>query len=460
VPNESYDLGFAQCPIFEPDVQSAAIGPSVEPPLLLHSDPDKLFEHLNERMGLDAVLGMAEIAAWAAAPARAVGRFDVRTPHRSLDEMFACATNEKERQAIRTAMFRSVMDVIDHLLPDREPHAQFRSMLDFLSVNSTYQGPYSEGGALCPGFALASPTGATMSEVEGGIGTLSDHPALYFPMHFALNGLPEWASPYEELNDGGLSRNVTFLGTPEQTQSDFEGCVREEVPDSPSFNLSISSLRDPDLAPSGKHAASSFAFYAPVGATHDDQARLRDLMADRMMAKLTRLAPTSPTWSSASSTIPPAPTSGCSTAREAISVTACCSLSSWATSVPGPAVGRTTRCRSRASTCVAPPAKAARGSPSFRAATAATKCWTGPPPPDHRSICSYPCDAIARSGPGAYGDVVVLGRFVCSATAFWPNQWGSGHDEGGDLWVDVVIPSSCRWSPSGESRWPSSVANW
>ena len=93
VPSEIYDdLGFADCPIFEPDVQSAAIGPSGEPPLLLHSDPDKLFEHLNERMGLDAVLGMAEIAAWADAPgpghrsvrrahAPQVARRDVRLRH-------------------------------------------------------------------------------------------------------------------------------------------------------------------------------------------------------------------------------------------------------------------------------------------------------------------------------------------------------------------------------------------
>ena len=121
-----------------------------------------------------------------------------------------------------------------------------------------------------------------------------DHRALYFQMHFALNGLPEWASPYEQLNDGGLSHNVTFFGTPEEMQADFEGCVRGVVPSSPSFNLSIPSLRDPDLAPPGKHVASSFAFYAPIGADHESQARLRDEMADRMLAKLTRLAPNFP----------------------------------------------------------------------------------------------------------------------------------------------------------------------
>ena len=54
----------------------------------------------------------------------------------------------------------------------------------------------------------------------------------------------------------------------------------------PSFNLPIPTLHDPDLAPPGKHAASSFAFYFPIGADHAEQARLRDEMADRIVAKI------------------------------------------------------------------------------------------------------------------------------------------------------------------------------
>ena len=76
IPSEIFDdLGFASCPIYEPEVQSASIGTSDQPPLLLYSDPDQLFEHLNEALGLEAVLGMAEVAGWAEAPARAIGRF-------------------------------------------------------------------------------------------------------------------------------------------------------------------------------------------------------------------------------------------------------------------------------------------------------------------------------------------------------------------------------------------------
>jgi len=371
VPTEIFDdLGFASCPIYEPEVQSASIGAAGEPPILLYSDPTRLLDHLNDALGIEAVLGMAEVAAWAEAPARAIGRFDVRKPPKSLDEMWAGATTEKERLAIRTALFGSVMDVVDQFLPDRQKHAQVRSMLAFLSVNSTFRGPYSAGSALCLAFALASPGEATMSKVHGGIGTMSDHllglfeqsggelrrhvkvarivtdggrvegvvmaddevvtapvvvsnldptatftqlldrdglpepfaqrvdaidhRAAYFQVHFALNGLPEYAGPYDVLNQGDLRNNVTFFGTAEQMQRDFDGSVRGLVPDSPSFNLSIPTLRDPALAPDGKHVASSFAFYSPIAAVHADQGRLRDEMAARIVAKITSKAPNFP----------------------------------------------------------------------------------------------------------------------------------------------------------------------
>src|SRR5215469_18522082 len=184
VPNEVYeDLDLGSCPIYEPEVQSASVGDGDGSLILLYSDPEKLLEHLGETLGIEAVLGMAEVAAWAEAPARAIGRFDVRRPPRSLDEMWACAANEAEREAIRVAMFGSVMDVLDRYLPDREKHAPVRSMLSFLAVNSTYKGPATPGSALCLAFALASPGNATMSKVEGGLGTMSQHVLSLFEDH-------------------------------------------------------------------------------------------------------------------------------------------------------------------------------------------------------------------------------------------------------------------------------------
>src|SRR5665213_4379333 len=88
-----------------------------------------------------------------------------------------------DRQSFLTAMFGSVMDGVDRFLPDPEKHAQVRSMLSFLAVNSTYRGPYSPGSALCLAFALASPGEATMSKVRGGIGAMSDHLLGLFEQH-------------------------------------------------------------------------------------------------------------------------------------------------------------------------------------------------------------------------------------------------------------------------------------
>ena len=121
-----------------------------------------------------------------------------------------------------------------------------------------------------------------------------DHRAAYFQAHFALRGLPEYRRPYEALNGSDLGRNVTFFGTAEQMQQDFEGCVRGQVPPSPSFNLQIPSLDDPSLAPDGMHAASSFAFYLPIGADREAQGRLRDQMAERIVDKIASVAPNFP----------------------------------------------------------------------------------------------------------------------------------------------------------------------
>jgi phytoene dehydrogenase-like protein len=121
-----------------------------------------------------------------------------------------------------------------------------------------------------------------------------DHRAAYFQAHFALRGLPEYREPYASLNDPAFARNVTFFGTAEQMQRDFEGCVRGEVPPSPSFNLQIPSIDDPSLAPEGMHAASSFAFYLPIGADRESQGRVRDEMAQRIVDKITTVAPNFP----------------------------------------------------------------------------------------------------------------------------------------------------------------------
>lgn len=170
------ELGLDAVPTFDTEVMSVNVGRPESAPMIFYSDPMRLAEHVAETNGAEAVLGMAELIGWCDAPARALGRFEVERPPRSLDEMFDIATSEAEREAIRLAMFGSVMDVIDRFLPDANKHAMLRGMLAFLSINSTYRGPYSPGSALCLAYALATPPEMRlMRKFQGGIGALVDH---------------------------------------------------------------------------------------------------------------------------------------------------------------------------------------------------------------------------------------------------------------------------------------------
>ena len=368
MPDEIFDdLGLGECPTYEADVMSVNIGGPDQAPMLFYSDPEQLMNHVAEINGMDGVMGMAEIMAWAEAPARAIGRFDVRKPPKTLDEMMACANNEAEREAIRVAMFGSVMDVVDRFLPDRERHAMLRGMLAFLAVNSTYRGPYTPGSAMCLAFAMATTGSPMMRKLDGGIGALAkhvrqlfeshggtvrlharaekiliedgrvygvqlndgevitapivvsnldptntftrlvdpellpadlaarvgniDHRAAYIQMHFALNGLPEFTGAYAILNEGKLRASMGMFGSPEDMQADYETCCRGEVPAWPSMGMQIPSLYDPSLAPPGKHAGSVFAFYFPITGSHEEQSRLKDVMAERVVDKITAMAP-------------------------------------------------------------------------------------------------------------------------------------------------------------------------
>ena len=82
-------------------------------------------------------------------------------------------------------------------------------------------------------------------------------------MHFALDGIPEFAAPYEVLNDPEMQSNIGIFSTPEELQQQWEDCRRGIVPADPSIALQIPSVNDPDLAPPGKHAASAFSLWFP-----------------------------------------------------------------------------------------------------------------------------------------------------------------------------------------------------
>ncbi|HEY9266413.1 MAG TPA: NAD(P)/FAD-dependent oxidoreductase, partial [Mycobacterium sp.] len=363
------ELGLDTLPVVDADVMSVNLGDDGEEPMIFYRDPMRFLTHLAEKHGADAVAGMAGLIGWSQGPAKALGRFDVRTPPNTIDEMYGCAAGEAERAAIHDVLFGSAMDAIDRYLPDRSRHAVMRSMLAFLAVNSTYRGPYTPGSAACLAFALAVPDDHTamMTKLVGGIGALCvhlhecfvadggdircrarvekimvdngrasgvrlrdgsqvtapvvvsnlspdqtlidmvgaehlpadlvsrlggrDHRASFVQLHFALDGLPEFAPPYDFLNEPGMQGSIGIFNSPEEQQRQWEECRRGVVPENPSMGMQIPSVHDPSMAPPGKHAASAFAWAFPVEAGRETHGRLKNVMAEKVIDKITRFAP-------------------------------------------------------------------------------------------------------------------------------------------------------------------------
>lgn len=115
-----------------------------------------------------------------------------------------------------------------------------------------------------------------------------DHRGSYLQMHFALDAIPEFAAPYELLNDPAMQSAIGVFSTPEELQDQWEASRRGHVPEDPAIALQIPSVHDPALAPEGKHAASAFALWFPLSG---DYGEAKAAMGQRVIDKITRLAP-------------------------------------------------------------------------------------------------------------------------------------------------------------------------
>jgi phytoene dehydrogenase-like protein len=361
-------LGLSDLPTVDLEVMSVSTRGIGDQPLVYYTDLLRLMTHLDQDHGPEVVTGMAELAAWAAGPTRAMGRFDSATSPRTPEEMLAMASDDGERQAIRDMLTASATEVIDRFIPAE--HGALRGMLAFLACNSQYRGPATPGSAygFAFGFAVPDENATLMTKLKGGIGALTEHlqklyadaggsiildtavaeirthsgrvtgvatsdgvtydapivvsgidPGLtmqlvggaadpdvlarlsavdhrgsYVQMHFALDGVPEFAAPYELLNDPAMQGAIGLFSTPEELQQQYEDCRRGIVPADPAVALQIPSAQDPSLAPPGKAAASAYSLWFPVEGTAaepHEYARLKAEMGQRVIAKITRIAP-------------------------------------------------------------------------------------------------------------------------------------------------------------------------
>jgi phytoene dehydrogenase-like protein len=122
-----------------------------------------------------------------------------------------------------------------------------------------------------------------------------DHRASFVQMHFALDGLPEFAPPYDFLNEDGMQMSVGVFGSPEEQQRQWDICRTGAVPDNPSLGMQIPTVGDPEMAPPGKHAASVYAYAFPTEAPREQHGHLKNEMAQRVVDRITSSRRTSRT---------------------------------------------------------------------------------------------------------------------------------------------------------------------
>ncbi|MCU1470928.1 MAG: dehydrogenase [Glaciihabitans sp.] len=365
----SAELELDAVPAVPLEVMSVSTLGRGDPPFIYYTDPMKLLEHVSGVHGTEVLTGLAGLMMWAQAPARALGRFEIRREPKTIDEMFACATNEFERAAISDMLFGSLSEVLDRYVPHSDRTGALRGMMSFLGLNMTYRGPETPGTAMALAFGLATPEGdgTLMRKIRGGIGALTthlrerfeaaggqvrlrtpvtriltdgkrvtgvrtgdggevtapivvscvapdltvgqlldpavvpadtqsrfartDHRGSYLQLHFALDGIPEFADAYKVLDDPAMQSAIGIYSTPEELQQQWEDCRRGIVPQEPAVVLQLPSVHDPQVAPAGKHAASAFALWFPVEGRKEDYGRLKADMARQVIARICTIAP-------------------------------------------------------------------------------------------------------------------------------------------------------------------------
>ena len=206
--------------------------------------------------------------------------------------------------ALTTKFKGGIGAVTEHLVE------RFQGRGGELRLRAAVAGLSTEDGAvstvaLADGTSVAAPIVVSSLGVEHTIGLVSgivpdalrqrlarrDHRAAYIQIHFALEALPQYAPPYEELNDPALQSTIGFFNTPEELQANWERCAQGLVPEDPAVVFGVPTVNDPELAPPGKHVAAAFALWFPPGDTASSHSELAKEMTERVIAKITRFAP-------------------------------------------------------------------------------------------------------------------------------------------------------------------------
>ncbi|MEZ5570307.1 MAG: NAD(P)/FAD-dependent oxidoreductase [Halioglobus sp.] len=113
------------------------------------------------------------------------------------------------------------------------------------------------------------------------------HRGAFVHMLFKLKGLPDYSPHLRKLNGiVGARFGGAMVLEPEELQRSYESCLRGELPEQVPLAFQIPTVADPSLAPPGFHIASAYGFYFPCEAEKSRRGKLRDQMAEKIIAHI------------------------------------------------------------------------------------------------------------------------------------------------------------------------------
>jgi len=117
-----------------------------------------------------------------------------------------------------------------------------------------------------------------------------DYRCPYLNILLTLKELPKFAGDLAFLNDLKVP-SFFIVDSPEHVVQGWEACKRGRIPQDPHASVRITSVYDNNVAPPGYHTANIFSSHFPITTPKEQQGRLKDEMAERIIDKLNKYAP-------------------------------------------------------------------------------------------------------------------------------------------------------------------------
>ncbi len=92
-------------------------------------------------------------------------------------------------------------------------------------------------------------------------------------------------------NDSIIRWAMSYIPSMDHLERCYDACKWGRVPEEPYSSYYIPSMLDSSFAPAGYHSATFFSQYFPLSAPRDQQHRLKEEMADRVIGQMNRFAP-------------------------------------------------------------------------------------------------------------------------------------------------------------------------